>query len=588
LPDALFLLLLLNSPFPQEAGGGAIPEPEISEVLEALLDEQGAVDLVEFLDGIDPPDLPGADYSLKLRSRIQEREPHVENALGSPVSAYSRLTLSTGSGLEAGGLWKRDAGEASRDALESAYCSLRNLLPSVNLLLGDFSLEAGQGLVLWRGKSLSKSAWAVAGPRKSGEGILPHRSTEEIRFFRGIAVTASLGDERNRWEGALFLSRRNLPGSLGDDGEVSAISETSAFTTESSASRKDAVRVDAYGGRLVYSRGGAFRAGLTFVRSRMGVTVRRDDPVRFNGNEIDVSGIDCRWTHGPLSLFAETAKAGKGVAAVGGAGVSAGKAFSALILYRAYAAGFDNLYASGFGDNGHTRNEEGIYAGVVLRPLPWLTLSAYTDQFRTPARATPWLGNEGGAESLLNADVAVSARVHCSARLTARSVAVPQTSADARGREAFAVSDRDLVRGRIMLTLLFAHGIELRPRAEFVRVPVPLSGIFHGFLGGTEIGYRPSRRLRITAQLLVFDAASYDARIPAFAADLPGTFSSQPLYGRGRRWSLALHVVPSSWCSLSAVIDAVEKEPSVSSDSRMLDTPASRQSHAGVQIDLSF
>ncbi len=543
-------------------------------------------DLSPFVRVVQRDGSGGSKRIASFRSRLEERLPFDDGAIGNPVHAYSRISASPVPGIEAGGLFERDAGELSRDAFRSGYLWAPKLLPETDILIGDFSIEAGQGLVLWRGSGVSKSGWTVTGPRKAALGIIPHSSTDEIRFFRGVAASVQLTDGRDRLRGILFVSRRYLPGGLGDSGEISSISESSAFTTATSAARKDAVRVDSKGGRLLYARGETLNVGVTFVSSRFGIKLRRGDPLRFSGEKFEAAGLDFRISRYPFLLFGEWASGGNRSAFIAGTGIEVGSRFSALLVFRNYSAGYDNLYANGFGDNGDTRNELGAYAGIALQPLSWLSIHAYYDQFRHPGPGTLAKFPISGSEVMIDAIAAITPRVDVGARFTSKSTGVSLSMQDERGRELREEGIRSQIRWRLGTSVRFEKGYEFKTRSEFTRVSVRPRGDERGYLIAGEFRARPLRFFHVTSRLIFFATGSFESRLTSFESDLPGSFASTPLYGTGRRWVVSLSVDLSGWCSLSAIIDSTEKEPTVSTEPPNREVPLVRQSHAGLQLDL--
>lgn len=528
----------------------------------------------------------GAKRIVTIRSRLEERRPSDAGAMGSPVQAYSRISVAPLPGIETGGLYERDAGELSRDAFKSGYLSARGIVPAIDLLIGDFAIEAGQGLVLWRGSGVSKSGWTVTAPRKAPLGVTPHRSTDEINFFRGIALSTHVSNGPDRWDGIFFVSRRFLPGGAGDSGELTSISGSSAFTTASSAARKDVLRVDAGGGHILYGRGQVFSAGMTFVSSRFDIPVHREDPLRFSGEKFDATGLDIRIAHYPFLLFSEYAQGGNGNALVAGVGIEPGPRFSALLVFRNYSTGYDNLYANGFGDNGDTRNEQGAYAGLALQPMSWLSIHAYYDQFRRPGPGTLAKFPLSGSEGMVDAGMEITSRVNVALRFTTKSTGVSVSTKDEWGRELREEGTRRQVRWRVGSSVRFDRGYEMRARFELTDVSIRPGGDDRGCLLGGEFQARPVRFVQVTARLMFFATGSYDSRLYSFESDLPGSFLSHPLYGTGRRWCVNLRVDLSRWCSISAIVDSIEKEPSVSTEPLIREIPPLRQSHAGLQLDL--
>src|SRR5690606_23444563 len=55
------------------------------------------------------------------------------------------------------------------------------------IVIGDYQMQFGQGLIMGAGFSLGKGAETIASIKKSNVGIRPYTSVSEAGFFRGIA-----------------------------------------------------------------------------------------------------------------------------------------------------------------------------------------------------------------------------------------------------------------------------------------------------------------------------------------------------------------------------------------------------------------
>ena len=185
---------------------------------------------------------------LTIRSRAVESFPGNPSSAGSPVYSYTRVSLGWSPGIEAGGVFEKDAGELTRNAFLSGYVRARGLWGMVDVIAGDYSLESGQGLVLWGGTTISKSASSATMPRKSARGIVPHRSSEELYYLRGVAASIDFPGAAGRWQGLAFLSHRSIAASMNEAGEITSILASGTYDTESLASRQDALHEHVAGG----------------------------------------------------------------------------------------------------------------------------------------------------------------------------------------------------------------------------------------------------------------------------------------------------------------------------------------------------
>jgi hypothetical protein len=346
--------------------------------------------------------------------------------------------------------------------------------------------------------------------------------------------------------------------------------------------------VDSKGVRLTYARGEILSVGLTFVSSRFGIRMRRDDPLRASGDHFEAAGVDIRISRYPFLLFGERAGGGDRIAFLAGAGIEAGTRFAALLVFRNYSAGYDNLYANGFGDNGDTRNELGAYAGLAFQPLSWLSIHAYYDQYRHPGPGTLAKFPLAGSEVMVDASAAITPRLALSARFTSKSADVSLSAQDVRGRESREEGTRSQIRWRLGTSIHFDMGYEFKTTIEFTGVSVRPGSDERGCRIAGEFRMRPLHFFHVTSRLIFFDTSSFESRVTSIESDLPGLFASTPLYGAGRRWVVVLSVDLSEWCSVSAILDSTEKEPTVTTDPPYRESPRVRQSRAGLQLDLRF
>ncbi len=91
----------------------------------------------------------------------------------------------------------------------SANVFIKNIGPVRKAILGDYSLQFGQGLTLWTGLSFGKGAM-ISNLAKPDLGLQPYKSTNEALFLRGIASTINF----KKLEITPFLSIRNIDASL--------------------------------------------------------------------------------------------------------------------------------------------------------------------------------------------------------------------------------------------------------------------------------------------------------------------------------------------------------------------------------------
>ena len=124
------------------------------------------------------------DYLAKQRTRFE----------GPPVGTLFKYKLTNMQHWQGGLTLENDAGEnyftqkqnTGFDFL-SAHLSFTPRKIINQVIVGDYKLQWGQGLIAWSGYSSGKSTSTLSN-EKSGNGIAPYTSTDENRFLRGIAL----------------------------------------------------------------------------------------------------------------------------------------------------------------------------------------------------------------------------------------------------------------------------------------------------------------------------------------------------------------------------------------------------------------
>ena len=263
----LLFLFFLNEYLPAQtdttlSADSLEPAESAEEVIDQDLNDAPMLDLLPADKGAE-----SSGISVSLRSRLSlvlERSRGFDESLflGSPVKSYQRMNMKSGR-FEGGLVLAKDAGERRVDDFKSGYIRMANIGPLGKLVLGDYFIEEGEGIALWRGFDFGKGGGVVSSIKRSGRGIVPYRSSNENAFLRGAAAEFNL----NRVLITLFYSRRSLSGSRDSTGSVSLYT-SGIYRTAALASMRDAVRENLAGlrGRVLF--GDLGHAGITYYHAR--------------------------------------------------------------------------------------------------------------------------------------------------------------------------------------------------------------------------------------------------------------------------------------------------------------------------------
>ncbi|MDR0693756.1 MAG: helix-hairpin-helix domain-containing protein [Prevotellaceae bacterium] len=472
-----------------------------------------------------------------------EQEKPNAHYLGSPWAAYMRYQYRYRDQMQWGVTAQNDAGEPFFSGnnkygfdFYSAHVQLSDMGIVKKIIVGDYQMQFGQGLVAWGGYSLSK-AGDVLSVKKQERGVTGYTSTNENLFRRGAAVTL----QYKQWNLSAFASHKNIDATA-DSNAFSTIQETGLHNTTGTMAKKHTVPETVVGGNLSY-RFKYLKFGITALWHRYGKDYRRDvKPYNYfelNDAQNANAGIDFYGVWKKTSVFGEFAVSRNGgMAGVAGALFDLDAAFRLAFLYRNYARDYQAAYAQGFGETGKTANENGCYVGAQWLPHPAITISAYADVFSFPWMRYNAYAPSGGYEYYVQAayrpDTAMNMYLRIKQEVKDENVS---GSADAITPQ----HTVNLLHARYEISYQLLRGLRMQDRIEvaFYRADGKESGLllYH------NISYKfPAFPVDFSLRFAVFDTGGWDTRFYAYENDLPYSFSVPAYYAKGARWYVNAHI----------------------------------------------
>lgn len=325
------------------------------------------------------------DYEKKVEQRFQ----------GPPVGTCLKYKLGVGQHLQLGLTGENDPGEAYFTRYQkkgfdflSAYVGVTAGRFLRKLVLGDYRLQWGQGLMAWNGFASGKSDVAV-GNEKAGKGFAGCASTDENNYLRGAAVSVQLWPS---WTVELFFSKKRTDANLmakdtaGRGDWVSASLYESGYHRNLAECRKKGKMKELAGGFSCQWNTAAFKIGANALYYDFTPALipgkRLYQQYNDTGKDRLLLGVDYKTGWRGMYVFGETAWSnGHAWATVNGLRWAASW-ISGCVLYRYYDKKYHSHYAAGFGEYSNTSNEEGVYAGADCVPLKNLKINLYYDWFR--------------------------------------------------------------------------------------------------------------------------------------------------------------------------------------------------------------
>ena len=333
---------------------------------------------------------------------------------GSPL--YNRIRYSLESDhVNIGAHVKKDPGERFYDSF-GGYAMIHNKGFVRTAIIGDYRAGWGEGLVISRGTSTSKSNLMS----NTSQGIRPMTGMAESGFLRGVAITLGRQADWNQrpkfsMSGTLFASYRALDATLDAEGNAKTIVENGYHRTETEIAKKNNTRSALIGAHL-QADFGHFSVGATGYWQHFDrmLAPGKDKYRRWypRGQDFGVIGI-----HGGYSYYRWTASAevaysteNGGIASLGRVQWLANRNLRIGILGRYYSHRFYSFQAAAIGENSRVQNETGAMIRIEARPWQRLELTGYADFFADYWPRYGMTSSSQGQEAMIEGKFSASAK----------------------------------------------------------------------------------------------------------------------------------------------------------------------------------
>lgn len=475
--------------------------------------------------------------------------------LGSADQVYARFRTAHFHDYSFGITAEKDAGEQIRwdpanrqygpDFL-SAHAMLYDRGRIKAIVLGDYQLQFGQGLLLSAGFAVGKGAETISTVRRPNSGIRPYTSVLETIFLRGAAATirtlpgldVTVFGSRKYVDGSALASDTTDTGQLTDN--FSALTLTGFHRTASELARRQNVTETMGGADATYTNPArSLSVGVTGMTTNYSARLQRRDVIynrfAFGGTQNTGLGAHYSWTFGTATAFGEVARSSSGgVGQVHGLVASLSANVDASLVMRSYDRDFHSFYGNAFGEGTYPINERGIYIGVKVRPLSRWEMSAYYDRF-----TFPWMRyrvdavNSGGDEWLVRVlyrpDKSTS--LYAQLRTERKDRNLPATT-DAMAAVVGVGTRRNAV---VFAGFKPSPVLELRTRVQGSSYQLEGQRRTSGFLIAQDFNFTLAKRVALDTRFALFDTEDFDNRQYAYESDVLYAFSIPAHNGRGTR-----------------------------------------------------
>jgi hypothetical protein len=386
--------------------------------------------------------------------------------------------------------------------------------------------------MLWQGFATGKSLNTL-NISKTNQGVRAYTSTDENNFFRGVSTTLKLGDAIL----SFFYSQKNRDGnrafsdSLGN--YFTSLQTSGYHRTQSEIDDKNSVN-DLNAGAIFSWRFQNLKIGTTFLYRHFNMPFIRSDQLynrfRFSGKENLVAGADYLYSKGKYQLFGEAAVSkSKGKAVLQGATAHLHDRIQLSALFRYFEKDYHALWATPFSEGSSAVNETGLYLGTRILPVKFVTLSAYSDFYRSDWISFTTAGPSNGWDVFAQADFRPSRIVQFYLRYKNE-----EKEQKFRVEEKYEDLPEQFRKSRLHFQYNPSEIFTLKTRLEHVFY----KGLEkeNGWMVFQDVQYSPVKiPLNLSARLAYFNTESYNSRIYAYENDLLYTFAVPAFFGKGFR-----------------------------------------------------
>lgn len=494
------------------------------------------------------------EFIIRASSSLEDARGFKEHKyVGDKLRLYSRLSYAYSDKIKLTIQADKDAGEDffSNSRLKGFDFYTGNLFIKdvgrlKQLAIGDYSLQFGQGLAMWTGYAIGKSAMTVNTARV-GTGVKAFRSSNENGYLRGVAAKIELF--RN-CSFTPFVSYRSLDATVHQSDSltyVSALLTTGYHRTDSELDNQKSLKEILYGANFSVQLLKKLKVELT------GSHFEYDKPIikafhiynqyDFSGKERNVLSFSYSLNQSMFYFYGEEAVVtDSGIGTINGVLLAISPKATLNLLYRNYQRSFSNPFSQGFGEAGNNNNEKGLYSGINIKLSSKMEWSGYADYF-----SFPWLKYRVDAPTKgFGLFSMITYQPNKKAKFELRYTQKEKEINQANSESTITPVVSDVTRNyRFSFEYNISPTFSLGNRIDYISFREAQNPLENGFATSFNIALQtPSKRVGVESRYTLIDTDSYNSRIYSTEKDILYSYSSAMYQNAGTRFYVNLKASP--------------------------------------------
>lgn len=456
--------------------------------------------------------------------------------LGSADKIFSRYRFNFKNNIHFSLNMEKDAGEYLWNHKGPDFIStslfIKNAGIFSKIVIGDYSLQFGQGLSLWSGLSFGKGS-DIFSVTKQDLGLKPYTSINENSFFRGISTEIRLANFRF----TPFVSYRKIDASYTQNENqeylVNTLQQTGLHRTPNEIANRKILGQLVYGGNLEFS-GKSFSSGVNIYKTHFEIPFTTQSTLykRFDFNRQNLNNIGFHYTKSfrNIYFFGEAAHSfHSGYAFLNGVLASLSNQLSLSLFQRNYQKNYHSFFNQALSENSFAYNEKGFYYAINYKYGKKYDISLYADLFKFP-----WLkyrvdAPSSGYEVFGQFSYLPSKNMKLLLRYKLKE---KEENAAESGLEFYRRQNY-----RFEIQYRVNEQLSLKNRAEITQYHKASTRNQYGFLVFQDIKYAPlNSKLSGNLRYTLFDTDGFDTRIYTYESDVLYAYSIPGFQNKGMRF----------------------------------------------------
>ena len=405
-----------------------------------------------------------------------------------------------------------------------------------SLIVGDYLINLGQGLMHWQSAGFNKGA-TVDCIKRQGSTLKPYHSFGEFNFLRGVAFQLN----KKGISFVSFISSKKLDAYTNSDSAVGSLPTISSFdysglhNSVSSLQRKSNSHEFAGGCSLQYQKPGLV-FGFNFTHYRYSLSIKPSSALpyalyKFRGQRLTNMSFHYSNTIKNFHFFGEIASDLHHVAAVNGSIISISEKVELSFLHRMISRSYHSFYSNAFTAQSNPVNENGLFSGFGIKLNRQIQMSGYVDFYKFPWLTYSVNSPSGGSEIGFTMTYMPSKKNKLTFFYGYKKYLNFQSDNESQ------IDSKSWFKQnyRADLDFFISKSFTVRTRFSILRIKTGMNNSEIGVLSFVDLHYKPMMKpFSAVFRLFSFETDGYNSRIYTYENDLMYLYSINSFYGYGK------------------------------------------------------